>query len=340
MTEQKKETQQPLDAATLETAKETMCSRPGELLKKAREAKGLTQEEVAIKLNFLPLYVPALENENFEPLHSVTFVKGYLRAYARFLDIDADEVLRCFAVHHPDLVKQEVQQPIEVMRSEKNTSSLIFKLFSFIVIVALIAVIIMWWQSRSVESLPNVSNQEVQVDTLDGKTIAAPVQVKAIKNIPTLVKEVENTETSPAVEAQQVKSEPVKPEPVKPEPVVVATPVTKPTPKVEDKPITVAPVARVPSRAISGDPAVATQGNTRLMALTFSNECWVEVRDATGRMLHASLMQANDNVLLEGKPPFQAVFGNGTVAKVFYNGKAFDFASSIRPNGYASVKIQ
>ena len=337
MTEQQKDEQQSL-AATL-TVEKTDCSRPGELLKKAREAKGLSQEEVAKKLNFLPLYIPALEDEKFEPLHSVTFVKGYLRAYARFLDIDADEVLRCFAVHHPELVKQEVQQPIEVMKPEKTTSSLVFKLFSFIVVIALVAVIIVWWQSRSAEPLPNVSNQEVQVDTLDGKTIAAPVQIKAITSIQTVEKDVENIEAPPAVEEQQTKPDATKP-------VAVAKPdAVKPAPQAEPKPVAVTPAAakppaKVPSKEITGDPAAVTEGNDRLVALTFSNECWVEVRDATGRMLHASLMQANDNVLLEGQPPFQAVFGNGTVAKVFYNGKAFDFSSSIRPNGYASVKIQ
>lgn len=351
MTEQQKEDQkQP--AETAESLAKADCSRPGELLRLAREAKGLSQEDVAKKLNFLPLYVPALEDEKFEPLHSITFVKGYLRAYARFLEIDADEVLRCFAVHHPELVKQETQQPVEVMKSEKNTSSLIFKLFSLLVVIALVAVIIIWWQSRSAESLPSVSNQDVQVDTLDGNTIVAPVQTEAITAIQPVTIEEKKTEQSLALE-QQPELAVVASVAAVVAPVVVAPVVEKPIVEektvVEEKPVVVKPVVakpvvnaapKAPVKTINGDPATVTAGNNNLVALVFTNECWVEVRDDLGRMLHASLMQADDQILLEGKPPFQVVFGNGTVAKVFYEGKNFDFSSRIRSNGYASIRVE
>ncbi|HKM16263.1 MAG TPA: RodZ family helix-turn-helix domain-containing protein [Marinospirillum sp.] len=349
MTEQQKEDQKKPEE-TAESLAKADCSRPGELLRAAREAKGLSQEEVAKKLNFLPLYVPALEDEKFEPLHSITFIKGYLRAYARFLEIDADEVLRCFVVHHPELVKQETPQSVEALKSEKNTSSMIFKLFSLLVVIALVAVIIIWWQSRSAESLPSVSNQDVQVDTLDGDTIVAPVQIEAITSIQPVAIEEKKTEQSLAIEQQPevavvapVLEKPAleKPTVVKP---VVAASVVKEKPLVaatvvEEKPVVNA-AAKAPVKTINGDPATVTAGNNNLVALVFSNECWVEVRDDLGRMLHASLMQADDQILLEGKPPFQVVFGNGTVAKVFYEGKNFDFSSRIRSNGYASIRVE
>lgn len=332
MTEQ--QTNDPQQAA--EKVAEVECSRPGELLKKAREAKGLTQEDVAKKLNFLPLYVPALENENFEPLHSVTFIKGYLRAYARFLEIDADEVLRCFAVHHPELTKQEIHQPVEVMKPEKNTSSWLFKLLSLIVIIALVAIIIIWWQSRSAEPLPNVSSQGIQVDTLDGNTIVAPVkmdQAPAIKPVATEPKKADQL-TADEEKALQLAAEKLQVQPA-----VTEQPVAKPV-VVKEEQAVAAPPPKVPAKFISGDLAAATASNNSLVALSFTNECWVEVKDDTGRMLHASLMQADDQVVLEGKPPFRVVFGNGTVAKIFYAGQAFDFKSRIRSNGFASVTVE
>lgn len=353
MTEQQKEDQkQP--AETAESLAKADCARPGELLRMAREAKGLSQEDVAKKLNFLPLYVPALEDEKFEPLHSITFVKGYLRAYARFLEIDADEVLRCFAVHHPELVKQETQQPVEVMKSEKNTSSLIFKLFSLLVVIALVAVIIIWWQSRSAESLPSVSNQDVQVDTLDGNTIVAPVQTEAITAIQPVTIEEKKIDQSLALEQQPelavvasaaaVVAPVVEKLVVEEKTVVEEKAIVEEKTIVEEKPVVAKPVVnaapKAPVKTINGDPATVTAGNNNLVALVFTNECWVEVRDDSGRMLHASLMQADDQILLEGKPPFQVVFGNGTVAKVFYEGKNFDFSSRIRSNGYASIRVE
>lgn len=316
MSEQQPEEQQkPADEVS-----KIDCSRPGELLKNARVAKGLTQEEVAKKLNFLPIYIPALENEQFEPLHSVTFIKGYLRAYARFLGIDAEQVLYCFAQHHPELVKQETHAPVEVMRPEKQPGGLLFKLVTFLVIVALLAIIIMWWQSRTAESLPSVSNQEVKVDTLDGNTIIAPIQPKQV--------EIEAPEEATEKELEIVEEQPV-------QPVVQEKPAAK---KVQQPVVALEPTK--PATDIAGDPAAATLGNDKLVALSFNDECWVEVREDTGALLHASLMQAGDKILLEGKPPFRMVFGYGKAVDVFYRGQAFDFSSRIRPNGYASIQVK
>ncbi len=326
MTEQQAEDQQPV-----ETPVEIDCSRPGELLKKAREAKGLSQIEVAQKLNFLPVYVPALENEDFAPLHSVTFIKGYLRAYARFLGIDADEVMHCFAMHHPELVTQEPQQTVEVMKPEKNTNSLVFKLFTLLIVVALITVIIIWWQSRTAEPMPSVGSQDVQVDTLDGNTIVGPVSVEEVVVAPTPDKQ---EAEAPVEEQPLVENTP----PVEEQPQVKPAVVAKP--KIEE-PKPAAPLKAVAeAKVIEGDPALATLGNNKLVALSFDGECWVEVRDDSGSILHAALMQSGDKVLLEGEPPFRMVFGFGEAAKVFYQGEAFDFSSRIRPNGYASIRVE
>lgn len=343
MTEQQSDEQQQ----PAETKVEIDCSRPGELLKAAREAQGLTQIEVAEKLNFLPNYIPALENEEFEPLHSVTFIKGYLRAYARFLDIDADEVLRCFALHHPELITPEKHQPVQVMKSEKTTSSLAFKFISLVILVGLVAIIIIWWQSRTTESLPSASNQDVQVDTLDGNTIIAPiktdtlevtqpdepsVQKKTPESPASLDEPTQTLATEPKTEPAVVEAQPTTPQPAAPKPEV-----EKPKPPVAEA---AAPKPQASPKTLVGDPAAATLGNDELVALKFSGECWVEVRDDAGRTLHAALMQENDQILLQGKPPFKMVFGNGTFAQVFYAGEAFDLASHIRPNGYASILVE
>jgi cytoskeleton protein RodZ len=65
-----------------------------------------------------------------------------------------------------------------------------------------------------------------------------------------------------------------------------------------------------------------TPGNELL--LRFVEECWVEVRDKTGRLLLADLKNAGDEVTLVGEPPFKAVIGNTAAVEVFYAGKAID----------------
>lgn len=303
---------------------ENTCSKPGQLLKNAREAKGLSPAEVARKLNFLPHYIPALENDDYSQLHSTTFIKGYLRAYARFLNLDPEVILQSFTTHYPQMEQPEKIRPVESLKPEKN-GSLVFKFFSLLIVLALVTIIILWWQSRHTETLPDVGNNPVQVETLDGNTIIAPTTQPEPEPEPVepLASE------APEAPAQEVTTAPVA-IPVAQEPAVQPN-----APAASNN----APApAAVPQ--FTGDPASATLGNGRLVAVQFSADCWLEVRDSTDRVLQANLMRAGDAVLLEGQPPFRMVFGYGPAAEVYYRGERFDFSSRIRSNGYAAIQVQ
>lgn len=68
-------------------------SGPGAALREARESAGLTIEEVAEKLHLLQSVVSSLEKNCYSRIRGDTFVRGYLRNYARLLGIDGDEVV-------------------------------------------------------------------------------------------------------------------------------------------------------------------------------------------------------------------------------------------------------
>ena len=74
---------------------------PGARLRAAREAAGLGIGEVAEQLHLLRYFVQALEQDEYGRLRGDTFVRGYLRNYARLLGIDADEVLSRLRVATP-----------------------------------------------------------------------------------------------------------------------------------------------------------------------------------------------------------------------------------------------
>ena len=67
-------------------------SKVGQELAFAREAKGMSQEQIADILNLTLASVIALENDDYESLPGWTYVSGYLRAYARLLDLDSDSL--------------------------------------------------------------------------------------------------------------------------------------------------------------------------------------------------------------------------------------------------------
>ncbi len=63
------------------------------MLRKAREARGSTIAEVAASLKMSPRQIEAIEGEDFSRLSGATFVRGFIRNYAKLLKIDAAPIL-------------------------------------------------------------------------------------------------------------------------------------------------------------------------------------------------------------------------------------------------------
>jgi cytoskeleton protein RodZ len=71
-------------------------SGPGPLLRRAREARGLTGQQVAEQLNLDATLVDALERDDMAALGAPVFAKGHLRRYGAMLGIAQDELLAAY----------------------------------------------------------------------------------------------------------------------------------------------------------------------------------------------------------------------------------------------------
>lgn len=69
---------------------------PGRRLREGRERAGLTEEQVARRLHMSLTFVRAIEADDYERLPEAAFIKGYMRNYARLVDVPADEVANLF----------------------------------------------------------------------------------------------------------------------------------------------------------------------------------------------------------------------------------------------------
>jgi len=69
----------------------------GAMVRAAREAMGMSLDTVAQQLKLAPRQVTALEENDFARLPGRTFVRGFLRNYARLVRIDPDKVLAALA---------------------------------------------------------------------------------------------------------------------------------------------------------------------------------------------------------------------------------------------------
>ncbi len=66
----------------------------GETLRKQRKARGISLVEVAEHTKIGKKYLEALENDDYPVLPAETYTLGFLRAYAKYLEVDDDELIR------------------------------------------------------------------------------------------------------------------------------------------------------------------------------------------------------------------------------------------------------
>lgn len=70
--------------------------KTGEILKKAREEKGLSLHEVGIFLKINTRILQAIEEGHVEKLPAKTFLRGFIQSYANYLKLDTKQVLKIF----------------------------------------------------------------------------------------------------------------------------------------------------------------------------------------------------------------------------------------------------
>ncbi|MDG0815010.1 helix-turn-helix domain-containing protein [Bdellovibrio svalbardensis] len=70
--------------------------KTGEILKKAREEKGLSLNEVGLSLKISSKVLKAIEEGDEKNLPAKTFLRGFVKSYASYLRLDADKVLETF----------------------------------------------------------------------------------------------------------------------------------------------------------------------------------------------------------------------------------------------------
>lgn len=95
---------------------------PGARLRRAREARHLTVEDVAKRLRYAPSRVEQLESDDYHAMGASTFARGYLRSYASQLNFSKDEILEILRAfdqlelgaaisgHKPQLIREEMKQ--------------------------------------------------------------------------------------------------------------------------------------------------------------------------------------------------------------------------------------
>lgn len=292
----------------------------------AREQLGLSAVQVAAELRLSLEQVEALETGNFSKLPSVVFTRGYIRAYAKLVKLDGDELVRQYERCHGG---ERATTPIRTVARVRPSASSGPVTFGSLMLLVLVVVgaTFWWWQTQYGHEVAadNQPEPTVAVDTADGETLvfntpdsesevapltAAPDDAD-VQATETAVGEASNPAALSIENASSVaipQTEAVAAEPVA-EAVAPATAVAEPEPE---------PEAEVPALAVAHGEG---------LYLSFSDDCWVTIKDASGKTLFNNLRKAGQELHLPQNGPMNVLLGRvSAVSEITFDGTAVDLA--------------
>ena len=313
-------------------------SNPGETLRKARESKNLAQAEVAQQLNLTLRALTQVEAGAFDKLPGHTFARGYIRAYAKLLELDQDRLVADFDAYTGTDSAGSSVHALGRIEEPTHLAQSLLRFVSVGLLLGLLAVSFFWWQEQSTrkDSDAAVSRalEHVEVESADGTTEIHPLdepEDQAVADGQAQIVE-PASEIAPELAAQTATTAPA---------ADTATSASQPAPVAEPAAAVVAPVAAVPAAPVSAAlpsvtpvveapvsapaPVQAAAGQA-LVNIQFTANCWTQLTDANGKVLFSALKRAGESLELAGKPPLELRLGFARGAQVSYNGQAVDVA--------------
>ncbi|VXC40833.1 putative membrane protein [Pseudomonas sp. 9AZ] len=315
---------------------------PGETLRKAREGRGWTIAEVAAQLNLTPQRLSQVEQGAFDKLPGHTFARGYVRAYAKLLDIDQNRLVLEFDQFTGSDAAGSSVHSLGRIEEPVSYSQRILRMVSFVLLLALAGLSFFWWQEqaeRRAEDLASTSLEHVEVDGADGTTQIHPLdepedqaveaaQLDAGVTLPPLPEGAAELSSTSGAEAAAVVAPQVEPPQTLTD---IAGAPAVPAASAEVSPVVadaLPEVSSVAAPAPAPAPVQAAAGEA-VVSLTFIADCWTQLTDANGKVLFSALKRKGDSLELAGKAPLELRLGFARGAQVSLNGSPVDVAPFI-----------
>lgn len=267
----------------------------GRRLREERESRDLSVEDISAELRLETYLIQQIEDEDVDKLPSAPFVKGYLRSYARLLDLDETRIIDAYSqldIEDAPGIKKLNQV------SETNSQHAGARVATWGVIVVVVVSVVAWlWSQMTSPSMREESSVPVIEQPKDIASGFSSISTHVVIDTPAPTtpenQDVETLETSVPVEIVDVPS------------TAIAT----------------ESLAEEPEQTEVG--LSASEGLVAI-GLSFSAESWVEITDARGERLFVNIGKPDSDRKVEGVPPFSVLLGNAPAVKIVYDGKPYD----------------
>ena len=273
----------------------------GAQLARQRQSAGLSVNDIAATLRLHPNQVRAIEEEDLARLPAVAYVRGFIRSYARVLNIDPAPLLTDLNAKLAP-ARESVVDGMAADHSAARAAGRERMFPQWAIGVALLILIVLGfigWQA----TFPPAPAAQAALETV--VTPAAPPTVA----LPAAA-------LSPAPQT--------------------TTRSTTPASATSETATSAASVDPIPAPADIAEPTVASSvtasGAAPAVLLRFTGASWAEVTDRGGKILLSQLSSAGAEHALDGELPLTVVIGDANFASVEVRGAAFNLQPFTRNN--------
>jgi cytoskeleton protein RodZ len=279
----------------------------GQELRKAREALGLTVEDVCTAIKLHSSAVTQIENGQLEKLGPPVYARGFIKSYAKCVHMPSDWTVTTMAQlaldANPSLLPSRGHRP------ERGTGERGLQAASYLVGTAILVSGIFYVTQFDRLMAPESAPAIVEVRPTP---IAAPISTPVSTPVTPV-----NAQATPNGADQTPPFSPIPGAPsVLSQTSIDALPIPAPQSLVSSEPAIAAGLGQLPS---VGAPS-------EKLAIAVTGTVWVELTDATGRRLEYNNLSSGARKSYSGQAPYSLKLGNAPNATLSVSGTEIDLA--------------
>jgi transcriptional regulator with XRE-family HTH domain len=136
----------------------------GEQLKNQRKARGISLVEVSEHTKIGKKYLEALEEGSYDTMPCETYIRGFLRAYAKYLELDDESLIKQYGNSQDDHIEEEASEEVSEEKVRKNNQTVWVPLMAMLLLAGAGAGLFLLWPNAPEE--PVASHEVVVSDSL------------------------------------------------------------------------------------------------------------------------------------------------------------------------------
>lgn len=287
----------------------------GERLRREREMRGVSLDEIAESTKIGTRSLRALEEEDFSKLPGGIFNKGFVRSYAKFLGLDEDQTVADFNAAFSEYERNRtgayfLQQQQEAEQAAPKEASFFAPV---VVVICLVIVAAGGWKLLSARMSARAAEAEAQTQSAPAQPQpkpAEPIASQPSAPSPAATSAAQNS-TSPA-SSQPASS--AKQKPAESSTASAATSAQKPAEKKDSAAAAAKPAPELASeKSVDGTSPIALE-------IKATADCWMKITSDDGTPTEVFLT-AGKSKRIRANEKLELFLGNAGGVQVSYNGK-------------------